>query len=85
MSEIRKDYVKNKWVSISSNLTLKPKDFPIMKVETSSAPAGVLPFCEGMDWLHRQILAFRKKGRTDSGGWLVRTIPNKFSALHWRG
>ncbi|MBP7331217.1 MAG: Galactose-1-phosphate uridylyltransferase [Firmicutes bacterium ADurb.Bin373] len=87
MSEIRKDYVKNKWVSISSNLTLKPKDFPIMKVETSSAPAGFCPFCEGNEAATPpEILAFRKgKEEPDSGGWLVRTIPNKFSAFALAG
>ncbi|MDD2553202.1 MAG: galactose-1-phosphate uridylyltransferase [Desulfotomaculaceae bacterium] len=83
MSEIRKDNVKNKWVSISSNLTLKPKDFPVMKVETASAPAGFCPFCEGNEAATPpEILAFRKsKEGPDGRGWLVRTIPNKFSAF----
>lgn len=87
MSEIRRDYVKNKWVSISSNLALKPKDFPTMKIGTSSAPAGFCPFCEGNETATPpEILAYRKEqGEPNSTGWLVRTIPNKFSAFELIG
>lgn len=87
MAEIRRDYVKNKWVSISSNLALKPKDFPVMKIEAPGAPSGFCPFCEGNEAATPpEILAFRKgQAEPDSTGWLVRTIPNKFSAFALEG
>lgn len=87
MAEIRRDYVKNKWVSISSNLALKPKDFPVMKIETPAAPSGFCPFCEGNEAATPpEILAFRKgQGEPNGTGWLVRTIPNKFSAFELEG
>jgi len=87
MSEIRRDYVKNKWVSISSNLGLKPKDFPIAKAVVANASSGFCPFCEGNEAATPpEILAFRKsQGKPNSTGWLVRTIPNKFSAFELEG
>ncbi len=87
MSEIRRDLVKDRWVSISSNLALKPKDFPTMKVETTGGPAGFCPFCEGNEAVTPpEILAFRRgKEEPDGGGWLVRVIPNKFSAFKLAG
>ena len=87
MSEIRKDYIKNKWVSISSKLAFKPKDFPIMNIVTSGASSGFCPFCAGNeDFTPPEIAAFRKEQQESNGaGWLVRTIPNKFSAFELEG
>ncbi|MGI6492141.1 MAG: galactose-1-phosphate uridylyltransferase [Pelotomaculum sp.] len=87
MSELRRDYVKNKWVSISSNAALKPKDFPVMKMAAPGGSSGFCPFCEGNEAATPpEILAFRKgEGKPNSTGWLVRTIPNKFSAFELEG
>ncbi len=87
MSEIRRDYVKNRWVSVSANLALKPKDFPVMKVENLSVPAGFCPFCPGNESATPpEVLSFKKEGAgPDNKGWLVRVIPNKFSAFALEG
>lgn len=87
MSEIRRDSVKNKWVSIASERSLKPNDYPIMKVETPKAPSGFCPFCEGNEaFTPPEIAAVRKQPQEPNGkGWLVRTIPNKFSAFTLEG
>ncbi|MEG3069821.1 MAG: hypothetical protein RQM92_02340 [Candidatus Syntrophopropionicum ammoniitolerans] len=72
MSEIRRDYVKNRWVSVSANLALKPKDFPVMKVKNLSVPAGFCPFCPGNEAATPpEILSFRKEGpsRVMRNGW----------------
>lgn len=87
MSEIRKDSIRNKWVSISSNLVFKPKDFPIMKTATTAAPSAFCPFCAGNESVTPpEIAAFRKEEQEpDNTEWLVRTVPNKFSAFELKG
>lgn len=87
MNELRRDYVKNKWVSIASSLGWKPKDFPIMKVNTTVAPGAFCPFCEGNEAITPpEIAAYRIEGSEPNGtGWIVRAIPNKFTAFDMDG
>lgn len=86
MSEIRMDKVKNRWVSVSNGMGLKPKDFLIMKAEPTGEASAFCPFCEGNECATPpEILAFREgQGGPDGKGWLVRTIPNKFSAFEMK-
>lgn len=87
MNELRRDYVKNRWVSISSALGWKPKDFPTMKISAEAGQSGFCPFCEGNEEVTPpEIAAFRKEDSQVNGpGWLVRTIPNKFTAFSMEG
>jgi UDPglucose--hexose-1-phosphate uridylyltransferase len=87
VSEIRKDKVKNRWVSVSYGMGLKPKDFPIMKDDPTGEASALCPFCEGNEAATPpEISAFRKGAEGPDGkGWLVRTIPNKFSAFEMKG
>ncbi len=66
---------------------MKPNDFPVMKIETSGAPSGFCPFCEGNEaFTPPEIAACRERqGEPNSVGWLIRTIPNKFSAFTLEG
>jgi UDPglucose--hexose-1-phosphate uridylyltransferase len=87
MSELRKDLVKNKWVAVAAHWALKPNDFPIAKkaLEASTA-AGFCPFCEGNEtFTPPEIIAYRENSEANSPGWLVRAIPNKFSAFELEG
>ncbi len=87
MSEIRWDVVKNNWVAVAAERALKPNDFPIAKkaLEASEAP-GFCPFCEGHEaFTPPEIAAYRQSSEANADGWLVRAIPNKFSAFELEG
>ena len=87
MSEIRRNLVKNKWVAVAAQRALKPNDFPIAKkaLEASNS-AGFCPFCEGNEaFTPPEITAFRENTEANSTGWLIRNIPNKFSAFELEG
>ncbi|MEA1961847.1 MAG: DUF4931 domain-containing protein [Bacillota bacterium] len=85
MSEIRRDLVKNNWVAVAADRALKPNDFPIAKkgVEASAENAGFCPFCEGNEHFTPPEIAVygRNSSEANTPGWLIRTIPNKFSAF----
>jgi UDPglucose--hexose-1-phosphate uridylyltransferase len=88
MPELRKDLIRNKWVVIATDRALRPNDFPINKQGVHNAAInGYCPFCEGNEEsTPPELAAFRKPGtHPDQSGWLVRTIPNKFSAFELEG
>lgn len=87
MSELRKDLVKNNWVAVAAHRALKPNDFPIAKKAMEpSMTAGFCPFCEGNEqFTPPEITACRENSEPNSQGWLVRAIPNKFSAFELKG
>jgi UDPglucose--hexose-1-phosphate uridylyltransferase len=87
MSELRKDLVKNNWVSVAEHRALKPNDFPIAKKALeSSATGGFCPFCEGNEqFTPPEVASYRENSAPDTKGWLVRAIPNKFSAFELEG
>ncbi len=84
MSEIRKDYVTDTWVVISEERAKRPKDYirphsPVLQ--------KTCVFCEGNEHMTPpEIYAFRSEGtRSDTPGWWLRTVPNKFPALRIEG
>ncbi len=87
MSELRRDLVKNNWVSVAEHRALKPNDFPIAKKALeSSVTGGFCPFCEGNEqFTPPEIMAHRHDSEPNTQGWLVRAIPNKFSAFELEG
>lgn len=87
MSELRKDLVKNNWVSVAEHRALKPNDFPIAKKAlASSTTGGFCPFCEGNEqFTPPEVASYRENSEPDTKGWLVRAIPNKFSAFELDG
>ncbi len=88
MSELRKNEVKNRWVAVAEDRALKPNDFPAAKsARISMVNGGFCPFCEGNEaHTPHEIAAFRMpESAPDGPGWLVRAIPNKFSAFELEG
>ncbi len=84
MSEIRKDYVTDTWVVISEERAKRPKDFIRTHLKIQN---GTCVFCSGNEkQTPPEIYAFREAGtQTDTPGWWIRTIPNKFPALRIEG
>jgi len=85
MSELRKDLVTREWVIISPERARRPSDFH-HKHEAQAVITknhSVCPFCPGNESMTPQeILAFRKQGsKSNSPGWWVRVMPNRFPAL----
>ena len=88
MSEIRRDLVKQNWVAVASDRALKPNDFPIAKRDLGKVAAGgFCPFCEGNEsFTPPEVAVYRPEDtEANSGGWSIRTIPNKFSAFELQG
>jgi len=85
MSTLRKDPVSSGWVIIAEERAARPKDF-IVEAPPHTRSASC-PFCGGRESsTPPEIMAFRKDGSPrDLIGWSVRTIPNKFAALHIEG
>lgn len=85
MSELRKDLITREWVIISPERARRPSDFhhehEAQAVITKNH--SVCPFCPGNESMTPQeILAFRKQGaKSNSSGWWVRVMPNRFPAL----
>jgi len=85
MSTLRKDPVSNGWVIIAEERNARPHDF-----RDDSAPprrAVSCPFCGGNEaQTPPEILAFRgEESLPNTSGWSVRSIPNKYAALHIEG
>jgi len=85
MSTLRKDPISNGWVIIAEERNALPSDFVAESAPTRSG--GFCPFCGGHESATPpEIAAVRKDGgEPDSPGWSVRTIPNKYAALHIEG
>lgn len=85
ISEIRKDYIDDKWIVISAERAKRPDQW---KEKSSGAQVKrSCPFCYGNEHMTPpEVLAYRQ-GRTspDSPGWDVRCIPNKFPVLRRKG
>ena len=84
MPELRHDPIQKRWVIIASERGRRPDDFP--KLE-QNMPTGFCPFCEGNEAkTPPEITAIRHKGHgSNSPGWQVRVVPNKFPALRIEG
>ena len=84
MPELRKDPITGRWVIISTDRAKRPVDFlrePVAK------KGGFCPFCTGNeDKTPHEILAYRPNGSgSNSPGWSLRVVPNKFPALGIEG
>jgi len=84
MPELRKDPVVGRWVIISTERSRRPGHFT---PEASNGAQAFSPFTEGReDMTPPEVYAERPNGgKRDSGGWLVRVVPNKFPALEIEG
>lgn len=80
MGELRKDYILDRWVIISTNRSKRPQQFrPAIKTAQHADPEAVAHcfFCPGNEELTPPEI-----GRVEKEGkWVARWIPNKFAAL----
>lgn len=85
MPELRKDPITGRWVIISTERALRPKDYthPLESRNENSD----CPFCEGHESMTPpEVLAYRPNGgEHDTPGWTVRVFPNKYPALRIEG
>ncbi|CAI4033133.1 UDP-glucose--hexose-1-phosphate uridylyltransferase [Nitrospira tepida] len=86
MPELRRDPIVGRWVIISTERGVRPRDF-IITPPPQTSPVSLCPFCPGQELLTpKEILAYRPQGsEPNSPGWSVRVVPNKFPALHVEG
>ena len=84
MPELRKDPIVGRWVIISTDRAKRPTDFTR---EPTRMKGGFCPFCAGNESkTPAEVLAYRPNGgSSDSEGWTVRVVPNKFPALGIEG
>ena len=84
MPELRKDPIVGRWVIISTDRAKRPTDFSREPVKMKG---GFCPFCPGNEGkTPHEVLAYRPNGASsDSQGWTVRVVPNKFPALGIEG
>jgi len=85
LPELLKDPITNSWVIISTDRAKRPSDFVRESVEIHNK--GVCPFCYGNETrTPPELLAYgRNGGATNTPGWNVRVVPNKFPALGIEG
>jgi UDPglucose--hexose-1-phosphate uridylyltransferase len=86
MPELRRDPIVGRWVIISTDRAGRPRDF-LEDTHARQPVADVCPFCPGQERLTpREVLAYRpQEGPSNSPGWKVRVVPNKFPALQVEG
>ena len=83
MPEIRKDYVTDTWVIISTVRSSRPVDVKDLGKKT---PPEKCPFCYGNEHMTPpEVLAYRKHGPPNSSGWWIRCVPNLYPALQIEG
>lgn len=84
MPQLRKDPITNAWVIIAQERAKRPSDFNRERISDNSAAA--CPFCPGREvQTPPEVFAIREQGWSNSDGWDVRVIPNKFPALSPEG
>ncbi|MBC7105808.1 MAG: HIT domain-containing protein, partial [Firmicutes bacterium] len=84
MSEWRMDVLTGRWVVIAAERGGRPFDF---RAEGEEARAGPCPLCPGNERATPpEIAADRAPGTaSDTPGWRVRVVPNKFPAVRGCG
>jgi UDPglucose--hexose-1-phosphate uridylyltransferase len=87
MPELRKDYITNGWVVISTERGARPIDFKKSEICAPAPAPADCPFCAGNESkTPSEIMAYRAAGtERNTPGWWVRVIPNKFPALKIEG
>ena len=74
MPEFRKNLLKNEWVIFSEERSKRPRKVKIFECS----------FCEGMEPnTPHEIFSinYKKNRKTDTPGWKIRVVPNKFPVL----
>jgi UDPglucose--hexose-1-phosphate uridylyltransferase len=85
ITEIRKDYIADKWIVIASGRAKRPDQW---KEKESGEPVKrTCPFCYGNEQMTPpEVFAFRSdNSEPNTPGWEIRCIPNKFPVLEREG
>jgi UDPglucose--hexose-1-phosphate uridylyltransferase len=85
MPELRRDPVTGRWVIVDNDHPNRPEDY---ENESPTWKTGmVCPFCNGNEGMTPpEIDSFRQQGTSsNTPGWQVRVVPNKFPALQIEG
>jgi UDPglucose--hexose-1-phosphate uridylyltransferase len=87
MPQLRQDRTTKEWVIIATERSKRPHELKRVEPFIEKPPyKGNCPFCPGNEHLTpHETLAYRNSGPTDSKGWWVRVVPNKFPALSPEG
>lgn len=84
MSELRKDFVTDRWVIIAPERGTRPVE-ATPEPDDDTGPHGC-PFCEGNEFMTPpEVFALRDRGEPNHGGWYVRVVPHKFPVLMVEG
>ena len=84
MPELRKDPVTGRWVIISTERIKRPSDFLVERAAVIREEH--CPFCPGHEGMTPpEVFAFRNGSETNTPGWDMRVVPNKFPALQVEG
>lgn len=80
MPELRKDPILGRWIIISKERGKRPTDFI---VEKSATKGGFCPLCPGNEkTTPPEVLSYSDEAHpSNSPGWTLRVVPNKFPAL----
>ncbi len=80
-SEMRHDWLADRWVIIAPQRTCRPNDFVSRPPDAVDNPD--CPFCLGHEAHTPEAVAcYGKKRATNSANWSVRVVPNKFPAVN---
>ena len=84
MSEFRRDPLKGTWVITENQRVRQPREFFI---DRERVAMKVCPFCPGQEYkTPQEVFALRPDNTaTNSPGWQVRVVPNKFPVLRIEG
>lgn len=84
MRELRKDPITGRWVIIAAERGKRPTDFVGSSIQMRG---GFCPFCYGNeDHTPSEILCYRSDGgASNTPGWMLRVVPNKYPALGIEG
>lgn len=85
MPELRRDPIVGRWVIISTERAQRPTDF--LQVFPPMPAPSICPLCPGNEaQTPPEILAYRGNGQgSNTPGWTLRVVPNKFPALQIEG
>ena len=85
MSQLRRDPITGRWIIVNYEKAMRPEDFSFEKTKKADDTRDC-PFCPGNEHLTPpEIIAHRKTGKTNSPGWTIRVVPNKYPALEDKG
>jgi UDPglucose--hexose-1-phosphate uridylyltransferase len=83
-SELRHDWLADRWVIIAPQRTERPEDFShVVSVERDSSHC---PFCAGHELeTPAPVASYSGQDPSQGAGWQVRVVPNKFPAVNGVG